>query len=146
MSSSFGANQASTPFHHSGFGGLGGSSCRGGGSRDGGIADSKTSRGDFMGKEDKTEHKTLDDQHLLASHGWTKVQNNQESRCKYWATRLSFPLFACSALLALFAHIATLCCAELRSLVRFLTHSRARGKVNDKVAIFAVDFFLRFGP
>ena len=60
----------------------------------------------------------------------TLVQNNQESRLKYWAT-----LFACSALLALLTRSAALA----RSLAHF-AHSLACRKVNDLMAIFSVFF------
>ena len=64
------------------------------------------------------------------------VDNSQEYRLKYWATRSSVRSFArsvhsfaCSALLASLA----------RSLVRSL-NSLARGKVNDWMAIYSVFF------
>ena len=62
----------------------------------------------------------------------TLVQNNQQSRCMCWATRLSVPSFAA------LARSAVLTC----SLVRSLIHFQARGKVYDKMAIFTVFFFL----
>ena len=62
----------------------------------------------------------------------TMRQNYQESRCEYWATRLSVHLFAhtahsfaCSALLATLAHFA---------------HFLDCGTVNDWMAIFSVSF------
>ena len=64
----------------------------------------------------------------------TMAQNNQESSRKYWATRSSVRSFtrtahsfACSALLASLARSAVLIC----SLAHSLTHSQARGKVNE---------------
>ena len=57
----------------------------------------------------------------------TVVWNNKESRCKYWATRLSVRFFtrtahsfACSALLALFAYSAALTRLLAPSLCSFL--------------------------
>ena len=59
------------------------------------------------------------------------VQNNQESRLKYWATRSSVcsfartaHLFACTALLALLAGFAALTC----SLTLGLDDERIRSK------------------
>ena len=64
----------------------------------------------------------------------TMVENSQEYRLKYWATRSfvrSFARtahsFACSGLLASLAHFA---------------HSLARGKVNDWMAILSVFFYI----
>ena len=63
--------------------------------------------------------------------------NSQELGHNYWVSRSSVRLFArtahsfaCSKLLALLTCSAALIC----SLFRLLTHSRARGKVNDWVS------------
>ena len=60
--------------------------------------------------------------YMFNSHPLTVVQNNQESECKYWATRFSVPsfnrtthLFACSAVLAFLMRSA--------ALTHLLTHS-----------------------
>ena len=65
------------------------------------------------------------------------VQNNQELRCKYWATRSSIcPLarighsFACSALIASLMHSAAL----IHLLARSLILSRSREKVYDLIS------------
>ena len=65
----------------------------------------------------------------LALLQYTVVQNNQESRCNYWATRSSIcshrsPI--CLLRTACSAH--TLHCAH--SFTRALTHCQAHGKVN----------------
>ena len=66
----------------------------------------------------------------------TVGQNNEESRRKYWATRSSVHLFACTARRSL---VRLLCSRPpLRSLVRSLTHFLACGTVNDYMAIFSV--------
>ena len=62
------------------------------------------------------------------------VQNNQESRCKYWATFLSvhlFPRTAHFALLALLERSAAL----TRKPARSLTHSRVRGMMTIFVSV-----------
>ena len=67
----------------------------------------------------------------------TVLQNSHKLRRKYRAVR-SFACtahsFFCSALLASLARSTVL----IHSLARSLTHSRAREKVNDQIAIFAV--------
>ena len=65
----------------------------------------------------------------------TMGQNNQKSRCKYWATRSSVRSFACSTL-RLHAPLCSLIC----SLAHF-AHSRALRKVNKEMAIFLSFFY-----
>ena len=74
---------------------------------------------------------------LMLDNVCTVVQNTQELKRKYWATRSSVCSFACtihsftcSALLDSLALSAAL----IRSLARSLTHSRAHGKVYDSLS------------